>query len=242
MNVGVYTLWKATLIHPCIKFDCALTPAISIFLLLILFCVYVSFQNLLISDQSSVIIKSLSKLPKFFDIVVYPTLLTIVCDNDGAKNVIGKEFDIKVIFLLHILIGFVDGVHFILSIRVWWIVIDKIVVFFFFISSFYSASMITRSRMQARKIKCSRCCIQIRRRIKSRINKTYEFHLSHVNVSPVLLIIYIRTIRSQKHNQFNFIRKKIIIANKRQLFSIRKRLHDIILCVNSYQKHSNHIY
>lgn len=57
------------------------------------------FQNLLISDQSSVIIKSLSKLPKFFDIVVYPTLLTITCDNDGAKNVIGKEFDLKVIFL-----------------------------------------------------------------------------------------------------------------------------------------------
>lgn len=68
-----------------------------------------SFQNLLISDQSSVIIKSLSKLPKFFDIVVYPTLLTITCDNDGAKNVIGKEFDMKVIyFLFHILIGFCD--------------------------------------------------------------------------------------------------------------------------------------
>lgn len=54
------------------------------------------FQNLLISDQSSVIIKSLSKLPKSFDIVVYPTLVTIVGDNDGAKNVIGKEFDLKV--------------------------------------------------------------------------------------------------------------------------------------------------
>lgn len=241
MNVGVYTFWKATLIHPCIKFDCALTPAISIFLLLILFCVYVSFQNLLISDQSSVIIKSLSKLPKFFDIVVYPTLLTIVCDNDGAKNVIGKEFDIKVIFLLHILIGFVDGVHFILSIRVWWIVIDKIVVFFFFISSFYSVSMITRSRMQARKIKCSRCCIRIRRSIKNQINKTYEFHLSHVNVSPVLLIIFEQF---DHKNIINLIlyEKIIIIANKLQLFSIRKRLHDIILCVNSYQKHSNHIY
>lgn len=54
------------------------------------------FQNLFLSDQSSVIIKSLSKLPNAFDIVVYPALLTILCDNDGAKTVIGREFDLKV--------------------------------------------------------------------------------------------------------------------------------------------------
>ncbi|XP_031635291.1 uncharacterized protein LOC116348431 [Contarinia nasturtii] len=54
-------------------------------------------QNRFISDQSSVILKSLSKLPKSFDIVVYPTLLCLTCDNDGAKNVIGKEFDLKLI-------------------------------------------------------------------------------------------------------------------------------------------------
>lgn len=65
------------------------------FILVFFFPIF-HFQNLLISDQSSVIIKSLSKLPKSFDIVVYPTLVTIICDNDGAKNVIGKEFDIKV--------------------------------------------------------------------------------------------------------------------------------------------------
>lgn len=57
---------------------------------------FFSFQNLLISEQSLVIIKSLSKLPKTFDIVLYPTLLTIICDNDGAKTAIGREFDLKV--------------------------------------------------------------------------------------------------------------------------------------------------
>lgn len=41
-------------------------------------------------------IKSLSKLPKTFDIVVYPTLLTIISNNDGAKAVIGRDFDLKV--------------------------------------------------------------------------------------------------------------------------------------------------
>lgn len=40
--------------------------------------------------------KSLSKLPQAFNIVVYPTLIAIICDNDGAKNVIGRDFDLKV--------------------------------------------------------------------------------------------------------------------------------------------------
>lgn len=53
-------------------------------------------QNLLLSEQWSVIIKGLSKLPKTFDIVVYPTLLTIICDNDGAKSIIARDFDLKV--------------------------------------------------------------------------------------------------------------------------------------------------
>lgn len=53
-------------------------------------------QNLLTSDQSSIIIKSLSKLPKTFDIVVYPTLVTIIGDNDGAKNVIRRDFNVEV--------------------------------------------------------------------------------------------------------------------------------------------------
>lgn len=53
-------------------------------------------QNLITSDQSLVLIKSLSKLPKTFDIVVYPTLVTIINNNDGAKTVIGREFDVEV--------------------------------------------------------------------------------------------------------------------------------------------------
>ncbi|XP_052564886.1 S phase cyclin A-associated protein in the endoplasmic reticulum isoform X2 [Culex pipiens pallens] len=51
-------------------------------------------QDLLISDQSSVIIKSLTKLPKKFDMVIYPTLVTVTYENAEAKAVLGKDFDI----------------------------------------------------------------------------------------------------------------------------------------------------
>ncbi|EDS37192.1 conserved hypothetical protein [Culex quinquefasciatus] len=50
--------------------------------------------DLLISDQSSVIIKSLTKLPKKFDMVIYPTLVTVTYENAEAKAVLGKDFDI----------------------------------------------------------------------------------------------------------------------------------------------------
>lgn len=53
-------------------------------------------QDLLISDQSSVIIKSLTKLPKKFDMVIYPTLVTVTYENAEAKAVLGKDFDIAV--------------------------------------------------------------------------------------------------------------------------------------------------
>lgn len=90
-------------------------PHQSSFFIIYIFSIF-HFQNLLISDQSSVIIKSLSKLPKSFDIVVYPTLLCLTCDNDGAKNVIGKEFDLKVRFMFrNIQIGIFQHVFFFLS-------------------------------------------------------------------------------------------------------------------------------
>ncbi|XP_055541837.1 S phase cyclin A-associated protein in the endoplasmic reticulum [Wyeomyia smithii] len=51
-------------------------------------------QDRLTSDQSSVIIKSLTKLPKKFDMVIYPTLVTVTYENPEAKAVLGKDFDI----------------------------------------------------------------------------------------------------------------------------------------------------
>jgi len=52
-------------------------------------------QNRLITDQSALIIKSIAKLPKQLDVVVYPTLVTFVYDNEEAREVIGREFDLK---------------------------------------------------------------------------------------------------------------------------------------------------
>ncbi|XP_062545651.1 uncharacterized protein LOC134212117 [Armigeres subalbatus] len=51
-------------------------------------------QNLLTSDHSSVIIKSLTKLPKRFDMVIYPTLVTVTFENPEAKAILSKDFDI----------------------------------------------------------------------------------------------------------------------------------------------------
>uniref|UniRef100_A0A0P6IY67 Cyclic nucleotide-binding domain-containing protein n=1 Tax=Aedes aegypti TaxID=7159 RepID=A0A0P6IY67_AEDAE len=51
-------------------------------------------QNLLTSDHSSVIIKSLTKLPKQFDMVIYPTLVTVTYENPEAKAILSKDFDI----------------------------------------------------------------------------------------------------------------------------------------------------
>lgn len=56
-------------------------------------------QNRLTSEQSSLIIKNLAKLPSQFEIVVYPTLVTIITDNPEAQEVIGREFDLKVILI-----------------------------------------------------------------------------------------------------------------------------------------------
>lgn len=53
-------------------------------------------QNRLTSEQASLIIKNLAKLPSQLEIVVYPTLVTIITDNPEAQEVIGREFDLKV--------------------------------------------------------------------------------------------------------------------------------------------------
>lgn len=48
------------------------------------------------SEQSSIIIKSLTKLPKEFDMVIYPTLVTIIHENPDAKQLLSKDFDVEV--------------------------------------------------------------------------------------------------------------------------------------------------
>lgn len=55
------------------------------------------FQNRVTSEQqSTAIIKSLTKLPKYFEAVIFPTLVTIVTDNETAKAVVARDFDITV--------------------------------------------------------------------------------------------------------------------------------------------------
>lgn len=54
------------------------------------------FQDLLACEQSSIIIKSLTKLPKNFNIVVYPCLVTIIYKNEEARKSIAREFNVDV--------------------------------------------------------------------------------------------------------------------------------------------------
>lgn len=53
-------------------------------------------QDLLISEQSSIIIKSLAKLPEHLNVVIYPCLVTITYQNDEARNVISRDFNLAV--------------------------------------------------------------------------------------------------------------------------------------------------
>lgn len=103
---------------------------------------FLPLQDLLVSDQSSIIIKSLSKLPRTFDIVLYPTLLTIICDNDGAKSIIGREFDLKV------------GVQSIFYSKAVDLLIMSPKYSTISLSPSRSASKTTRAPRRARRIKC----------------------------------------------------------------------------------------
>lgn len=47
---------------------------------------------------------------------MFPTLLTIICDNDGAKHAIGKEFDLKVRIVFASLIGIFDAFTFVIRV------------------------------------------------------------------------------------------------------------------------------
>ncbi|CRL00819.1 CLUMA_CG014070, isoform A [Clunio marinus] len=54
-------------------------------------------QNLLTSEQSYIILKSITKLPIDLAPFYYPTLLTIIWENPEAEAVLGKDFDIQML-------------------------------------------------------------------------------------------------------------------------------------------------
>jgi hypothetical protein len=53
-------------------------------------------QNLLTSEQSYIILKSITKLPLDLAPTYYPTLLTIIWENPEAEAILGKDFEINV--------------------------------------------------------------------------------------------------------------------------------------------------
>lgn len=54
-----------------------------------------SSKNLLTSEQSYIILKSITKLPIDLAPMYYPTLLTIIWENPEAEAILGRDFDIK---------------------------------------------------------------------------------------------------------------------------------------------------
>ncbi|XP_036329123.1 calponin homology domain-containing protein DDB_G0272472 isoform X1 [Rhagoletis pomonella] len=52
-------------------------------------------QDLLTSEQCSIIVKSLTKLPEHLNVVVYPCLVTITFQNQNARNVIARDFNLE---------------------------------------------------------------------------------------------------------------------------------------------------
>ncbi|XP_053672123.1 S phase cyclin A-associated protein in the endoplasmic reticulum [Anopheles nili] len=54
-------------------------------------------QDLLTSDQYTGVIKNFAKLPKQFDILTYPTLVTIIHDNSSARTVVARDFSVELL-------------------------------------------------------------------------------------------------------------------------------------------------
>ncbi|KAI9586252.1 hypothetical protein GQX74_002099 [Glossina fuscipes] len=52
-------------------------------------------QDLLTSEQCSNIIKNLTRLPEYLNVVVYPCLVTLTFQNQNARNVIGRDFNLE---------------------------------------------------------------------------------------------------------------------------------------------------
>ncbi|CAO1304056.1 unnamed protein product [Diamesa serratosioi] len=58
-------------------------------------------QNLLTSEQSYIILKSITKLPNEFDPYVYPLMVAICWENQEAQNVLSKDFNIDLLWEFH---------------------------------------------------------------------------------------------------------------------------------------------
>ncbi|XP_061512013.1 S phase cyclin A-associated protein in the endoplasmic reticulum [Anopheles gambiae] len=54
-------------------------------------------QDLLTSDQYLCVIKNFAKLPKQFDVLTYPTLVTIIHDNPSARAVVSRDFNVELL-------------------------------------------------------------------------------------------------------------------------------------------------
>uniref|UniRef100_A0AAG5DT33 S phase cyclin A-associated protein in the endoplasmic reticulum N-terminal domain-containing protein n=1 Tax=Anopheles atroparvus TaxID=41427 RepID=A0AAG5DT33_ANOAO len=54
-------------------------------------------QDLLTSDQYTYVIKSFAKLPKQFDVITYPTLVTIIHENPSARSVVARDFSVELL-------------------------------------------------------------------------------------------------------------------------------------------------
>lgn len=53
-------------------------------------------QDLLVSPDKLVILKSVIKLPNEFQVAIYPTLVAVVWKNEAARHNIATEFDVEV--------------------------------------------------------------------------------------------------------------------------------------------------
>lgn len=61
------------------------------------FCVnHKANQDLLVSPEKLVILKSVMRLPNEFQVAIYPTLVTVVWKNDAARVCIANDFDVQV--------------------------------------------------------------------------------------------------------------------------------------------------
>uniref|UniRef100_A0A182N8P8 PUL domain-containing protein n=1 Tax=Anopheles dirus TaxID=7168 RepID=A0A182N8P8_9DIPT len=54
-------------------------------------------QDLLTSDQYTCVIKNFAKLPKQFDVITYPTLVTMIHDNPSARAVASRDFNVELL-------------------------------------------------------------------------------------------------------------------------------------------------
>lgn len=76
-------------------------------------------QDLLVSPEKLVILKSLIKLPNEFQVAIYPTLVAVVWNNDAARQCIAPEFDVQVRSATHLSTGVTLKLNITLDFSLW---------------------------------------------------------------------------------------------------------------------------